>query len=238
MRLGVRRAMMRSASVAASGEATEFDFANLGTDASTADASVYTFSSKNLGVADASRYILVGVALRAVGTPIFSSVTVGGETATAVGSAAINDNSSRTILQWFIADLTASALTLGDIVVTMSAACVRCYVAWHRMVVVNPTAHEALNDIAEAGGGVLAVALDIPAGGVACAISCYGASGADETTAWSLATEHDDRRIESSNCSHASEEFATTQTNLTVQATCAGADSNIGAMATCSFGPA
>lgn len=219
--------------------AAGFTFANLGTTVDSVDRTTYTFSAQSLGATAADRLILVGAALRATGTPTISSVSVDGVAATGVGSAAINDNASRTILRWWIADLSASSNTTGDIVVTMSGAgAVRCYIGWHRLTGASSTPFDSDNDIAEAGGGVLAVSTNVPAGGVCCGIACFGSAGGDETTAWSLATEHDDRRSESSNFSHASEEFASEQTGLTVSATCANADSNIGAMTTCSFGPA
>lgn len=123
----------------------------------TANASVYTFSSQNLGTAAADRYIVVALNSRMAGSPTSTSVTVGGVSATLV------------VEQWFsgcYSSLWIAAVptgATGDIVATFGAGQVRAfYGAWRLDDLASATASDTDTSTAHPHAGTL----DIPVDGV------------------------------------------------------------------------
>ena len=187
------------------------DFAFLQYTEDTANQSTYTYSSENLGVAAADRYIIVAVNSRRGGNPAdVTSVTIGGVSATIVVEQANSDANS---------DVSALAIanvptgTTGDVVVVYTATMARASIGVYRATGIDSatpydsgssTAADPTFDIdCEAGGFVI---------GTAC-------SNSNTTTTWSGITEDWDDEMETY-LTHtgASDEFVSAQTNLTCTA--------------------
>lgn len=188
------------------------------------DLTTYTFSSQNLGTADASRYIIVGVlSRRAAGTPSISSLTIGGVSAAAV-VAQTNTASGSDIAALYIAAVPTG--TTGDIVVTFDAAMLRCAVVAYRAVgIASATASDTDSSTATDP----TCNLDVPAGGFAIGVACTGNAGASFT--WTGLTENYDAVIEALNATSASDTFVAAQTGLAITANGTGATAPVGVFA-------
>jgi len=122
--VGTRRILRPVPSSAAASSVLTF----LGSNVSTANASSYTFSSKDFGTAAANRRIIVGVFVYD-NTPggdvtTINSVSIGGTNGTLIDTT----NSGSAVMTWAIRNVTTG--TSGDIVVTPDATCLGCHVAW------------------------------------------------------------------------------------------------------------
>jgi len=172
----------------------------------------YTFSGKSLGAEASDRYIACTVNGRSSdgGARTISSVTIGGVTATAAGSIVANSGSHCAI---YIAAVPTGAT--GDIVVTWSSTMGDCTVALHRATGVSSTTPTSyVTDTTTA----LSQSINVNAGGFAVGISTTDDGAA--TATWSGITERfDDATGGANDQSGAGNEFATTQTGLTVSCT-------------------
>jgi hypothetical protein len=195
-----------------------------------ADQSTYTFSAQNLGAASSGRHIAVCIASRAVGTSSLavSSVTIQGITAS-LSVSAQNVTSNVTVACIAIAAVPSG--TTGDIVITLPRTALRIGIAVFSIANISGTTP---SDTDSSTANAPTCSLDIPANGVALAISARAGSG---SVTWSGLTERSDATIESNlNVSSASDAFATLQAGLSITATHSGVGDAIGAFA--SWGPA
>ncbi|MDB4261332.1 hypothetical protein N9878_00555 [bacterium] len=199
----------------------------IGSTVSTADATVYTFSSHALGDAAADRKIVIGV-IHGNAAQTVSTLTVGGSSATAIE----NVNNSGSGCAMYYIDLTTG--TTADIVVTLTGLQSRCGISVYN---VNGAATGAPNDSGNNGSDPLSVTGDLPANG--CIIG-YATSNRIITpgwATWSGITEDVDAQAESSTYySAASDDFTAADATKTVecQSNRAGADE---AMIAAYFGP-
>jgi len=123
------------------------------------NATSYTFSSQNLGAADADRQIVVAIAGRALGTPTLSSVTVGGVSATINKTQYTDSGGARSTAAIAIADVPTG--TTGDVVLTYSAEMLRVGQALYSVTGANHTAYDTGGSSADNPSA----SLDIPADG-------------------------------------------------------------------------
>jgi hypothetical protein len=153
---------------------------------STANATTYTFSSQNLGTADAGRYIAVGVGGR--GFASISSVTVGGVSATIVSQ--LENGSSSNVAGIAIAAVPTG--TTGDIVVTWNEAGLRMGISVYRITnLTSPT----ISDVSTSTANDPSVTLDIPVNGIGMGMALAQTSSG--TASWTGMTEDADFNVES-----------------------------------------
>lgn len=198
---------------------------------SVADASSYTFAAQNLSTAAADRYIIVGVSARGVGAPTLDSVTIGGVSATLVAMAR-NTVSNLSVTTLAVANVPTG--TTGDVVVTFSAGMVRCGIGVFRTTGINPTPTGTATSVADAP---TQSTLDVVAGGFAVAVA--HTAGDNATTTWTGLTERYDQ-IDAELTPHtgASDDFASTQTDLTITATFTVVSNSAGSFASWEAAPA
>lgn len=174
------------------------------------DLTTYTFTSKSLGTAQAGRKIIVVVGGLSGGSITISSVTVAGNSATAV----VNPSSSTGPAGIFIIDDSTNAT--GNIVVTFSGGSARCGIGVFAAYGLNSsTATATIDTTSDPGTGTL----NITAGGVAVGYRLSDTYGTTPTYTWTNLTESFDETIESvpkTSHSGACSAFATTQTGLTI----------------------
>ena len=208
---------------------------------STANQTVYTFSSLSLGAESdfpAERAIVVATGGIAVTSgAIASSATIGGVSANKVVEAAETfDNASL-----WVANVPAG--TSGDVVVTFSATMNSPYCVVYRMVGMESiAAHDTASDITVSSNAVSA-SIDCPADGVIIGTAWFrwGSSASASSASWSNLTEDIDGNIEANarNYSAAHDEFATQQTARVITATGSGSGGNQdGKLALASWSPA
>jgi len=163
------------------------------------DLTTYTFASQNLGTASSDRVIAVAVSGRQSSARTVSSVTIGGVSATEIGT---RGSSQNPLGIWIAAVPTG---TTGDVVVTFSGAMLRCHiVAW---------AVTGGATLANASSGTdTATVTGVTGGFIIAAANTTGAS----TFTWTNATEQYDAITESFNTSGAD---ATTVGSVLVTAT-------------------
>lgn len=184
-------------------------FSYLQSATSTADTNAYTFSSQSLGDAASDRYIIVTAIARKAGAAFtLSSITIGGVSATIVRQVTNTVTNSDTAA---IVIANVPTGTTGDVVVTWSTTVLRCAIGmWRATSLSSATEHDASTSTAADP----TYAIDVPAGGFAIAA---GLTAAATTVTWTGLTEKFDSTLESFvTYTGASDEFATTQTNLTV----------------------
>lgn len=183
----------------------EFGFLQQATD--TANRTIYTFASQNLGTADADRYIIVGIQSRlSAGPHTVSSVTVGGVSATPVVTADRGTNSRGSI---YIAAVPTG--TTGDVVVTLSTGILRCGIAlWRAVGIDSATPTDTETSVAETNDP--AGSIDVPAGGFAVGV---GLTNALTTATWTGLNEDSDTQAEIT-MTAGSQEFVSAQTGLTL----------------------
>ena len=156
---------------------------------STADATAYTFSNENLGVADANRHIICAVFHRATAIDrTLSSVTIGGVTATISAEANANDSPNSTLSAIVIAKVPSG--TTGDVVVTFSGGVIRCGIALYRVVLASVTASDS--EVDETYAVSTSVTIDVPAIGILIATS----GGGTTSDVWSGVTEDYSTNVE------------------------------------------
>lgn len=188
------------------------DFSYLQSAGDTANGSSYTFSSQNLGTADAARYIIVGIGARWGAAPTsVTSVTVGGVSATEV----VQLGPAGNVAAIYIAAVPTG--TTGDVVVTLSDTMLRCVIHLYRVVnIASATASDTDSNAA----ATPTMSIDVPAGGFAVGVCMGGTTG---SFVWSGLTEDDDRQVEAATFGAASDEFVSAQTGLAVSVTVTGA---------------
>ncbi len=151
----------------------------------TADQASYTFSSQNLGVANAERYIIATIHSRKAGAAMtIDSVTIGGVSASIVvqkTNTVVNSN----VVAIAIAKVPTG--TTGDVVVNLSTTVLRCAINLYRAVGIIPTAF----DSDESGATNPAVTLDVPRGGLV-----IGAGVDTNAATWTGLTEDIDATVE------------------------------------------
>jgi hypothetical protein len=186
----------------------------------TSNASVYTFSSVDIGAADADRCVVVAVyARKGGGATSISSVTIGGVTATSIITQGRTDTDlgapATNIVGFFCADVTSG--TSADVVVTYADTMARAACDIWRFVGYDFT---SIHDSSGSTADDPTYDIDIPADGVALGAVCAAdlLSGAPNWD-WTNLTEDSDRTVETFfSASAASQEYASAQTNLTVTA--------------------
>lgn len=182
----------------------------LGTTGSTTNNTDYTFPSVNLGIADTSRKIIVGVRARQVagGTIGSDTMTIAGVSATQIQTVYAGGDFSAI----WIADVPTG--TSGDIVVNLSAEADDCDIAVYSALHIGSTA----TDSGTSTANPLTYDLDIGAKGVAVAMGRSQAGGATATWAGLIET-YDGLESHGNDWSGAFGNFYTEQTNLTVSCT-------------------
>lgn len=176
------------------------------------DLSTYTFAAQNLGSAASDRFIACTINGRSNdgGARTITSVTIGGVAATSAGTIAANSGSHCAI---YSAAVPTGAT--GDVVVVWSSTMTDCTVALHShygAFSTTPTSY--FNDTTTP----LSQSINVAAGGFAVGISTSDSGTA--TATWAGITERfDDATATGNDQSGAGDEFATTQTGLTVSCT-------------------
>lgn len=193
----------------------------------------YTFTAENLGTADSGRFIIAAIGGRHAGAAhTLSSVTIGGVTATIATQANVTTTNGNTVALVIAAVPTG---TTGDVVVTFSAAMLRCGIALYRATNLNPTAFQT--QPVTAGTANPTANLDIPAGGLAIATSLN--SNNPSTTTWTGLTIDFDFLVggnASTDFSGAHDLFSAFQSARTITATQTSAVQPVATMA--SWAPA
>lgn len=170
------------------------------------DLTVYTFASQNLGTASADRNIVVAATGRQSTAQTITAVTVGGVSATQLGTRGLSQNP---LGIWMAAVPTG---TTGDIVVTFSGAMLRCAVGlWAVTGGASLSNSDFGTDTADVTGA---------ANGFIVAAACNTGS---VTFTWTNATERFDGTVESFTASGAD---AITVGATTITATPTSASTN------------
>lgn len=187
---------------------------------STSDLTAYTFTAAAIGTAAVGRRVIVCVSGYSGSNPAVSSVTVGGNAATAVVSQiSVGQRSAIYIIQ-------VDTGTTADIVVTFSVGCSFCGAAvFAAYNLLSSTATDTGSSTANPATGTM----NISAGGVGVAYAAAYAA-ASRTFTWAGLTERVDEDVEAAlfdTHSAASAAFASAQTGLTVTATPSAAVSAI-----------
>ena len=203
---------------------------------STADATAYTFSAQAIGTAATDRVVVVGIAARQSGsTETISSVTIGGVTAT------INSQTTDTTAGMGTIAGIASAVvptgTTGDVVVTFSSAIIRCAISVYCLTGASGTTatDTGFDNNSDPGTDTL----NITAGGVAIGAS-YGGVTSITGLAWTNLQENNEiLAFENANqcTSFAFDNFATTQTGLSISVDASPGTADTMVMAIASFEP-
>ena len=198
------------------------------TAAQTPDQSSYTFASMSFGDAAADRHIAVGIVSRASANRTISDVTIGGVTATPIVNERNPDGGNTTNMAIFIAEVPSG--TSGNVVVDFTNTQIRCAITVWR--IIGSTGVSPSNGFSTVSNP--STDLDIPAGGVACAIS-YTQANTDAV--WTGLTEDTDADVEgtTSQYSSAHDEFATEQTDHQVQ--CSWSNNSLVGFAAAAFAP-
>ena len=177
---------------------------------STANNTVYTFSTENLGAAAASRKIVVSIGASTTSAGLSgSSVTVGGISATLVKAQQSSGGNNASEL-W---EAAVPSGTSGDVVVTWGTGCTECGIGLWRVL----NASDTYTDNAGTPLDNTNVSIDGPAGGIA--IGSRWTGGGASTTIWTGLTEDFDRGNLGGADQHsgASDAFETEQTGLNVK---------------------
>lgn len=160
------------------------------------DASTYTFSSRAIGAAHASRVVIVaGVFATTSGTTAVSSVTIGGYTATKLVEAD-NQNSgvSRLVSIW------AARVPVGTtatIVFNLSGTPVRAGLGVWRAINIKDIAANAVAASDTSNGSPSSVSLTVPSGSVVVAATFANSTGALAT--WAGLTIDFEQNLEAAN---------------------------------------
>lgn len=200
------------------------------------DQTTYTFASTSIGTASSDRVVVVVIGSRANAARSISSVTVGGNSATAIATANNSGGGAEIAAIYAVA---VPSGTTASIVVTFSAAMLRIAVGVYTLTGTGGavTAYGTATQT-PSGSSPTDSTIDCPANGGILAVN-FSNSSATSSTTWTGLTERFDVNPEtsSSGVSSASDNFASAQTNLTVTATVASVTVQQ-AMAIASWGPA
>lgn len=184
---------------------------------STANATSYTFSSSDIGTATGRSIVVVAVHSWRSTSFSVSSVTIGGVSATNVGSAGTQP---RTEL-WYAEGVSG---TTGDIVVTMSATTERCLVGVYALYNLRSNTPNFSGTSSGLSSG-LNRTVNTTVNGVIVGAASANASG--RTYTWTGATENYDTVIESFNSYSAASGTTTSNTATTVSFTLAGGSTGL-----------
>lgn len=208
--------------------------------ASTSGLTTYTFSGAAIGTASSDRRIVVAIGSRANAARSVSSVTVGGISATELVTA--NDSGSGAdIASLWIAEVPTG--TTGDIVVTFSAAMLRCAVAQYAVYGMgsNSAFHTQASAGSVANNVARSVSINVPANGAVIGADWGAGSGSPTCIAtWTELTEQNETNLGtvSNVFSSASKTYSAIQTGLSVTATVSQSAANVnGGLAVASFAP-
>lgn len=197
---------------------------------SIADATIYTFSSKSLGIAATGRRIIVGILGRDSATAFsISGVTCGGVAMAEV----VDSNNAGSFVQAAIYILQVDAGTSADIVATFSeaitsAACV----VWAAYDLASSTAVASIAAFQTASAN-LVLSLNVSAGGVAVGVTMNNKAGSPGVTVtWAGLAEDMNADIGAAvEGTYSGASGTTAGTPLTVGADWTGTDDAIGAAA-------
>lgn len=169
----------------------------------TANLTTYTFTSQNLGTANANRYIAVCTTQRS--SPTLSSVTIGGVSATIVAQA----NNTGNVAGIAIALVPTGAT--GDIVVTWGSSGLNCAISVYQIDnLLSATPFHSITDITASPS----INLNIPASGIALGFATVQNSS---PMSWSGLTERDEGLLESViDYSSASDAFVAAETGRAI----------------------
>jgi len=173
----------------------------------------------SIGAADSNRYVVASFHARKGGASTsVTSVTIGGVSATEIITQANHTTNTNIVSFWYAAVPTGTTATC---VVTFADTMVRAACNVWRVIGFDFT---STHDEGSSTASSPTYDLDIPAGGIALAAVSFASNG-DGSTSWSNLTEQTDTLTEGFlNSSAADDEFASSQTNLTITATPSGTD--------------
>lgn len=197
----------------------------------TADLTTYNgvpFQGLDIGTAAANRYVILAVSGRInSASQTVSGVTIGGNAATKIVESTKSGSGTNHASIWV---LLVTSGTTATIVVTYSAAGVRCEVGIWAAYGIDPAGYGTIASNANNGTGTISC----PAGGI-----IVGGRYSDiaENQTWVGITEKYDASAEGGNgeASGASDAFATAQSGITVS--CSGSTGTSCAMAVAAFAP-
>lgn len=203
----------------------------------TSTVSTYTFSSQSIGTAASNRVVVVCPAIQSNGGSITSfGVTIGGTSATAIGSIEVSSNEDAATQCFYLSVATGTSAT---IVVTVNTNGDAARIEVYNVFTTTP-APFASNGNNAAAGGTISTTLNIPANGVAIgAYSYVSSSGSPPATTWTGLTLQGTDQNSSGNSytvSAATGSFASAQSSLSISGN--NADSEIAStISVVSWGP-
>jgi len=177
-----------------------------------ANQTTYNFTTINFGTAASDRYLVIAATARdeVGGANSFSSITIGGVTATIAVQQATNGNNSA------IAIAAVPTGTSGDVDIVFASNMGNCdFGLWTTTAVGSATATDFGSSTANPG----TFDLDVAAGGIAFGICSEDIESASIQTWAGLTEDWEAQQSSSNNFAGASGAFATTQTNLTCSST-------------------
>jgi hypothetical protein len=124
----------------------------------------FSYASQNIGTADPTRIITVGISCAGTSGITFSGVTVGGNAASHVSGALESETSGTYTDFWTYADGGALG-TSATIVITTSASMSRCAIAVYRVVGTGASVSAGAGNSATSGATSLSATISIPSGG-------------------------------------------------------------------------
>lgn len=164
---------------------TPFSITFISSANNTTGSTSFTFTAQNIGTADATRIVVVGIAHATNGAAV-STVTIGGVTATQAPSAAVATNGAGTGVDiWYLA---VAAGTTADIIVSFGVSVEgRCAIDVYRVAGTGAAFSAANNNSTASSVTTLGAAATVPAGGGAIAIlSAHGSVNAATVTGTNL----------------------------------------------------
>lgn len=189
------------------------------------NATEYTFSAVDIGVAAGNRSVIVVINSRGLGTTrTVSSATIGGIGATisVQGTNIAGGNSS--ISAVIVASVPTG--TTADVVVTFDAEMLRCGIGSFSTTGIDNTATDSFVSTSD---GDPTGTIDVVAGGFA--VGGAYSQEASPSASWTGLTERYDASLDSVTHTGGSADFATTQTGLTVTVDFTSPANNAGAFA-------
>lgn len=181
---GSRRLILRRNTPAVSG--TPFSIAYIGNATDVTATGTYTFTSQNIGTADATRIVVVAIAAQAGSGFSVSSVTIAGNTATHAPSSGAQSTTGSGSDIWYLAVPTGTAAT---IVVTWSAPITRMAISIYNVFGSTAAFSSAANAVSSSNVNTLAQSATIPAGGGAITVTALHTSTPGSITPTNLAND-------------------------------------------------
>jgi hypothetical protein len=192
------------------------------------DTNTYSFASQSMGAVENYRRSVVGVWFRGAGSLSISSVTLGGQTMSLIGTAGVNTGGGNTTYTgWFGLNTgvgtALAASTSATVVVSLSGTASRAGIANYR--VIKAGTNLTATDTATSTVDDPTVQIDSQAGGSIMGIFGTSDSAAGNIT-WTNLTEDFDADVEGRIFSGAHDDFGTVQTNRSITVTPTVAISN------------